>query len=48
MQYMYTQEQQKQIEDRTRINEPLNKAALDKMVKIYNLDNIKYPIIFLI
>jgi len=37
----YKQEVQKQIEERRRVNEPLNKASLEKMVKIYNLENIK-------
>lgn len=31
-----------QLEEKRKANEPLNKAALEKMMKIYTAENLKY------
>lgn len=35
-----------QLEEKRRANEPLNKAALEKMIKVYNAENLRQEFLF--
>lgn len=44
----YKTELQKQIEEKRRINEPLNKEARDKLLPVYAPENLQYVVVVVV